>query len=37
VIAVGVGVLLLDEPVTGRMIAGALCVLGGVAGAMRSR
>ena len=36
VIAVIVGILLLGEPLTGRMIAGGLCVLGGVAGAMRS-
>ena len=36
VIAVIVGVIVFSEPVTGRMIAGGLLVLGGVAGALRS-
>ena len=37
VIAVFVGVAFLSEPLTGRMMAGGLLVLAGVAGAMRSR
>jgi drug/metabolite transporter (DMT)-like permease len=36
VVAVIVGVILFGEPVTGRMIAGGLLVLGGVAGVLRS-
>lgn len=37
VIAVLVGILLLDEPLTGRMIVGGLLVLGGVAAVLRSK
>jgi drug/metabolite transporter (DMT)-like permease len=37
VIAVLVGVLLFAEPVTGRMVAGGLLVLAGVAGVLRSK
>jgi drug/metabolite transporter (DMT)-like permease len=37
VIAVVVGILLLDEPLTGRMIVGGLLVLGGVAAVLRSK